>query len=94
MPSEKLSKQFDLTRKDSPDVATEARDDCANTIGEMWPDEPTLGEIANESGYSRQHVKNTIASHFEKVDKDKESESESITIRIPDGVNITVEKAR
>jgi len=94
MPSEKLSKQFDLKRKETPDVQTEAREKCANTIEEMWSEEPTLDEIAERTGNSRQHVKNTLSSHFHKVDKEQKSDAENITIRIPEGVNITVERAK
>ena len=94
MPSEKLSKQFDLKRKETPDVQTEAREKCADTIEEMWSEEPTLDEIAEETGNSRQHVKNTLSSHFHKVDKDKKQDSGSITICIPEGVDITVERAK
>lgn len=59
----------DLERVDvPPSERTEARDDAAEYIEEMWP--TTLTEIAEESGYSRQHVKNTLSRYFKPAEEE------------------------
>lgn len=53
----------ELERVDPPDEQrTDARDEAADWIEDMWP--ATLSDIAEESGFSRQHIRNTLDTYF------------------------------
>lgn len=46
---------------------TPDKDQAAVWIEDSWP--ATLTEIAEKSGYSRQHIKNTLVDYFEEADE-------------------------
>lgn len=46
---------------------TPDKDEAARWIEQLWP--TTMTEIAEQSGYSRQHIKNTLVDYFE-IDED------------------------
>ena len=66
-----------LRRKETPTKQTPEREEMANVIEEMWP--ANLSSMADKAGYSRQHAKNTLNSHFEVI-KDEPKTPRSITI--------------
>lgn len=53
--------------------------EAAEWIENMWP--ATLSEIAEASGYSRQHIKNTLVDYFRIADA--ESESQNVRMEKP-----------
>lgn len=89
--SQALADQYKLERKDEipEDVRTPDRDKAAKVIDDMWP--AKLKKIAEEAGYSRQHIKNTIAAYYDMVEYEDEAEEEAteddtITIEVPSDV--------
>jgi hypothetical protein len=62
MPNDYTQKVI-VPRSVHEDDRTPARDDCADRIKELWG--LTLSEIGQQSGYSRQHVKNTLDDYYE-----------------------------
>lgn len=82
------------------DVRTPGKDDAAEYIQEevlargRWPMD--YSEMAEESGWSRQHIRNVIKTHFVEVDKSAETDGNGNaslrgrTLTIPDDVeNVT-----
>lgn len=65
MPGVKPGTPIVLKERSSIDTGkdTEKRQETAQIILEMWPDEKQ--KIAEEAGRSRTHVDNTLESHFE-----------------------------
>jgi hypothetical protein len=47
------------------DLRTPDKDEAARWIESMWDSDTTLTDIAEASGYSRQHVSNTLKQYFE-----------------------------
>ena len=72
------------------DVRTDGKDDAAKFLWDeiiqpgRWP--MPLSDIADESGWSRQHISNTIQTYFE------EPEEETNTVRVATGEE-TLERA-
>lgn len=84
----KFDKDKPLVRKAHiPDSdRTPDRDDAAEAIAELWP--APLSEIAEESGYSRTHVQNTLDRYFYQPDGDvPERNGLRITIEVPRDVD-------
>lgn len=75
MVSDKLKYAEQIARKDSvsPEHRTEGRTQAAEWIQEhivrarRWP-EVTMKQIAEESGWSRQHIANTLEHYFRPAD--------------------------
>lgn len=87
MPAPDYSLDADITRIDpDPSDRTDARDEAADAIVELWP--AHLTEIAEASGYSRQHVKNTLETYFE-IDQPGQQDSRtfSLEVTVPDDVD-------
>lgn len=87
-----------IRRKDSIDksVRTPDKDKAAKTIERMvdergWPIPAT--ELAEEAGYSAQHLRNTLRDYFVPVDEEQthvdrtEQETESVEVTIPEDVD-------
>ena len=85
MPQQALPEQYDIERLDHPETQTEERERMADVLDEHWGTGKTLAEMAEIAGYSRQHVKNTLSSHYRMIEKD--DETDEITITIPDNVD-------
>jgi len=49
---------------------TDDRDEAARWIEQEWP--ASLSAIAERSGYSRQHISNTLRTYFEPADEEAE----------------------
>lgn len=81
--SQALPEQFDIERKENvpEDDRTPDRDKAAEVIDDMWP--AKLDKIAEEAGYSRQHIRNTIDFYYNIMEEEAEEE---ITITIPSDV--------
>lgn len=63
-----IVKADEIERKPiSKDIRTPDRDEAAQWITEMWP--ASLSNIADASGYSRQHISNTLKLYFREVDE-------------------------
>lgn len=81
--------QFDrnasIERIDNPEPDTEERKKQADVIDELWHTDATISEMAEEAGYSRQHVINTLESHYNVVERSDET-SEEETIEVPKSV--------
>lgn len=64
---------------------TPDRDNAAEVIDEMWP--AALSEIADEAGYSRQHIRNVISLYYVTVENEPDEHSQTPkSITIPDDV--------
>lgn len=83
VPAPDFNRDAEIRRKDSvPEQdRTDDRDEAADAIEEMWPS--TLTEIAEEAGFSRQHIKNTLELYFELVNQPDENRV-SLDIHIPE----------
>ena len=82
-----LPDQYDIERKNTPDKRTEGREAMADVLEEHWDTGKTLEQMAAIAGYSRQHAKNTIDSHFRMIEKTETDDGqEEITITIPSDV--------
>lgn len=56
--AEEIERKENIPKKDQ----TDDRDEAADAIERMWP--ATLTEIAEETGYSRQHIRNTLDVYY------------------------------
>ncbi len=89
--SQALHEQYGgIERRENPTKDTEDRQKMADVIEEMWPAQ--LNDMADEAGYSRQHCKNVLDSHFRLIERDDEPQTESedtngLTIQVPDNVD-------
>ena len=88
--SQALADKMEIRRKDNiPDeVRTPDRDKAAKVIDEMWP--AHLNEIADESGYSRQHIRNVLSHYYQTEERDepqRERKENGLTIQVPDNVD-------
>lgn len=82
--SEQFPREAEIERVENPDPDTEERRDAAETIAELWDTDATFTDIADESGYSRQHIVNTLHSHFRIVDHDNGAKAtDELVIQIP-----------
>lgn len=54
----------------------------ADVIEAEWHSDLSLRAIAEKAGYSRQHVKNTLDSHFRVAEEQPQCENGNITIQI------------
>lgn len=82
--SQALPEKVDIERKDHIPESdrTEDRDKAAKVIDEMWP--AKLQDIAEEAGYSPQHIRNVVSKYYRTIEKD--GSSGEITITIPSDV--------
>ena len=84
MPADNLVRKASVPERDR----TPQRDDAADYIEDMWP-EHSLREIAEESGFSRSHIQNTIDRYFEPADRQEShnGDTRTVEIDIPEGVD-------
>lgn len=75
--------QADTIRLVDDDFPTDKREMVAEYIDEHWNEQRglSLTEIADETGTSRQHVKNTLEKHFEIADHEPDVGSEDLLDR-------------
>lgn len=80
--SQALPEKVDIERKTNipEENRTPDRDKAAKVIDDMWP--AKVQDIAEEAGYSPQHIRNTLELYYNTVEKD----SGEITITIPSDV--------
>jgi len=86
MPAPEYSLEADIERKDTipPSDRTDARDEAAEVIEQMWP--AHLKDIAEASEYSRQHIKNTLDTYFE-VRQPAQSDRFELAVDVPEDVD-------
>lgn len=91
--------QFDrsatIERVENPEPDTEERRKQADVIDSEWDKDTSITQMADMAGYSRQHVINTLNSHY-KIVEEPEPEltiDEDETIEVPKSI-LDDEKAR
>jgi hypothetical protein len=78
-----INRDAKLERVENPEPDTEERREAAETIDALWRTDATLTDMAEESGFSRQHIVNVLDSHFMLIEPEETQEE---TIEVPRSV--------
>ena len=88
-----VAMQKTIERVDSPNPDTDERAEMADVIEEHYPAK-NLNQCADMAGYSRQHAKNTLESHFREVERTENEQDQpekpratKVTIEVPDDID-------